>query len=128
MHRRTLLTAIAAVAATTAVGGGTALAAPTTTTAPSLDLDGVKGAIGAGEPVEMRRGGRRGGWGGWGRRRGWGGRGWRRRGWGPGWRRRRFWGPRPWGPRPWGPPRRCFYNRWGELVCRRPPWRRPIWW
>ncbi|MGQ3356610.1 MAG: hypothetical protein ACT6XS_18460, partial [Phreatobacter sp.] len=40
-------------------------------------------------------------------------------------------GPRPgfrpgfrrgWGGPVYVAPRRCFYNRWGEWVCRRPAW------
>lgn len=140
MHRRLFLTTlVAGVAAGVGLASGTAEAAPVS--ASQAELAGVRAALGpapASEPslLEMRRrgggfrgGGRRFRGGGWGGGRRWrGGGGWRRGGWGPGWRRRRAWGPRPWGPRPWGPPRRCFYNRWGELVCRRPYWRRPIWW
>jgi hypothetical protein len=137
MDRRSLLLALAGgVVATSALGVSAASAAPAAlgTGNPVNDLAGVRAALG-GEPVEMqRRGGRGGGFRGGGRgfrgggfrgggfRRGWGGGGgWRRRGWGGGpgwgWRRRRFWG----GPGPgWGPRRRCFVNRWGEFVCRRP--------
>lgn len=148
MDRRSLLLAlVGGVVAMSALGVSAASAAPLAAGGgdPASGLAGVRAALG-GEPVEMQRRGGRGGFRGGGRgfrgggfRRGWGGGGgWRRRGWGgPGWGRRRFWGgPGPgwgwrrrryWGgPGPWGPRRRCFVNRWGVLVCRRPP--PPIWW
>ncbi len=144
MHRRLFLTTLAAgIAASTGLAMGTAEAAPIPS--PSTDLAGVRAALGTSSPsrpsaLEMRR--RGGGFrGGRGFRRGWGGGGRWRGGAGaaggsagvavagvPAGAAAATWGPRPWGPRPWGPPRRCFYNRWGELICRRPPWRRPIWW
>jgi hypothetical protein len=128
MDRRSLLLALAGgVVATSALGVSAASAAPAAlgTSDPGNDLAGVRAALG-GEPVEMqRRGGRGGGGFRGGGRGGFRGGGFRgggfRRGWGGGpgwgWRRRRFWG----GPGPgWGPRRRCFVNRWGEFVCRRP--------
>ncbi len=119
MDRRSFFLALAGgVVATTALGAFAAEAAPLPVN--TNDLGGVRAALGDG-PVEMQRGrgGGRGGFRGGGMRGGgfrggFRGGGFRR---GPGWGwRRRGWGGPVWG----GPPRRCFFNRWGEWVCRRP--------
>lgn len=139
MDRRFFLLSLAGGAVALTVAAPSAAEAAS---AASPTLDAVRGALAGGEPVEMQRGGGRGGGGrgGGGGMRG-GGGGFRGggggfRGGGGGFRGGGF-GPRPgfrpgWGPRPgfrrgWGgpvyvAPRRCFYNRWGEWVCRRPVW------
>ncbi|MDP2801227.1 MAG: hypothetical protein Q8O26_05015 [Phreatobacter sp.] len=121
MDRRFFLLSLAGGAfAATVVGSAAAEAAPAATPT----LDGVRGALGAGETLEMQGGGRGGGRGGGGRGggfRGGGGGfrgGFRGGGFRPGRGYRRGWGGPGWG----GPPRRCFVNRWGEWVCRRPAW------
>lgn len=129
MDRRFFLLSLAGSAVAMA-GAGTsaALAAPAAASSPTLD--GIRGALAGGEPVEMQRGGGRGGGGRGGFRGGGGGfrgggggfrgggRGFRGGGFGPRRGFRRGWGGPVWG----GPPRRCFFNRWGEWVCRRPVW------
>lgn len=134
MDRRYFI--VAALAGTTGLAAsGTAASA-----AGPIGLAEVQGALGGG-PVEMQRRGGRGPGGGGGRRgggfRGGGGRrfrgGGRRWGGGGGWRRRGFYG-RPYRRRyyggpyyggsyyggPWGYRRRCWINRFGRRVCRRP--------
>lgn len=142
MDRRHFLIVSLGLAAVTAAP---ALAAEAP--AASLTLDGARAALAAGAPVEMQRrgGGFRGGGGGF---RGGGGgfRGGFRGGprfYGGGFRGGYRWGgprfygggyARPyygygWGPSygyPYGGYRRCWVNRWGEWVCRRPYYSAPV--
>ncbi|MCA0318156.1 MAG: hypothetical protein LCH88_08815 [Proteobacteria bacterium] len=139
MDRRSFFAVVAGGLAASAIAGRTAAAGPAGT-APAT-LDGIRSALGTGGPIEMqRRGGGRGGGfrGGGGAFRGGGnfrpGGGWRGGYRGPRWRGYGgpYYGGSYYGGGFYGGPfygygygygypyRRCWIDRWGYRVCRRP--------